>query len=161
MEELNLAFDESWAGSEKVSEVSEQDKQKVRDNSWKAAAVKKQIQADQKKNAQIAEFLSAIVKEFYDTKVIEELVPLLSELDVHFSSIKTVFEPILEQKYTKVSDYIDYLGSQDKLSKKYFKLILAIIKSEKVGHNWDSLKQNGKYDDFMESVKDELNSILS
>ena len=118
MEELNLAFDESWAGSEKVSEVSEQDKQKVRDNSWKAAAVKKQIQADQKKNAQIAEFLSAIVKEFYDTKVIEELVPLLSELDVHFSSIKTVFEPILEQKYTKVSDYIDYLRSQDKLSKK-------------------------------------------
>ncbi len=160
MEDINI-----WWLDEQLwnkQEVSEKDSQKVKEDSKKASKVRRQIKKSQQYNKQMADFLSKLLSKFYDnSEVLTNLSNYFDNLESNFDKVKIIFSPIIENEFKTVADYISYL----KTNKKYFNkvdydLLISVIKSEKIWNKWKLLKEENKYDKFIEFVSNEIKNLL-
>jgi len=161
MEQFDLgALQEDIASN---AEVSEKEKKKVQENNKKAFVAHQAVKKSQQANAEISHFIAKVVIKFFNSqKVIEYLFDYIKNIEEDFSKIKVIFQPILSNKFKRVWEYLDYLNAQkNSLTKEDFNLIFEIIKSEEVGTNWDNLKAQWKYDEFIQNIEAELRRILS
>ena len=159
-EELNLwALSEQW---ESGGEVSEEEKKKVQEDSKKAKQVKKQIQTQQIKAKKLADFLSKVLRRYFEN---EELIVLLynylHELDKREQDLYTIFWPFINwENFQKVSDFVDYLKEKE-IPSEYTNLLLKLIEAEKLWGEqlWSNLKDEDSeisYEDFMKQLEQEL-----
>ena len=157
MENLEIGALQEWITS---IEVSEEEKKKVQEDFKKAFAAQQQVFSNQKKNQELANIISKILKEFFHyDNVIKNLANYVDVKNI--GKLKIIFLPVLEKRFSKVSDYIDYLESNlNNLSKEDKQLIYEVIKTEKIWTNWDKLKKENKYSEFLSSIESELTRIL-
>ena len=161
MEQLDLGALQEGVGS--ASEVSEEDRKRVQKDWKKAFAAHQAVKKDQQANVEFSNFMVQVVTKFFDyTKVIEYLFDYLDNPQKSFPKLKIIFQPILDNKFSKVGQYIEYLQAYKKeLWKKDINLIFEVIKSEKIWTNWDNLKAQNKYNEFIQNIETELKKILS
>jgi len=161
MEQLDLGALQEGVGG--ASEVSEEDKKRVQEDSKKAFAAHQAVKKNQQANAEFSHFMVQVVTKFFDyTKVIEHLFDYLDNPQKNFPKLKIIFQPILDNKFSKVGQYIEYLQAYKKdLGEKEINLIFEVIKSEKIWTNWDNLKAQNKYDEFIQNIEIELKKLLS
>jgi len=104
----------------------------VQEDFKKAFAAQQQVFSNQKKNQELANIISKILKEFFHyDNVIKNLANYVDVKNI--GKLKIIFLPVLEKRFSKVSDYIDYLESNlNNLSKEDKQLIYEVIKTEKI-----------------------------
>ncbi len=155
MEELNNL--DSFAGIGSSAEVSEEEKQRVQEDAKKAAAAKQQVKANQKDNAKKAKFLEKILEKFYyNDSVLANVFSYI--VDWKYEKLYAIFNPVLENKYSKVSEYVDYLLKTGFIDKDDIKLILEVVKSKKIW-NISNLSQD-MFNELIKSVEEELQKNL-
>jgi len=157
MENLELGALQEWITS---AEVSEEEKKRVQEDAKRAFAAQQQVFSNQKKNKELADIVSKILKEFFHyDNVIKNLA---NYLDIkNLDKLKIIFLPVLEKKFSKVADYIDYLEKNlSNLSQEDKQIIYEVIKTEKIWTNWDKLRKENKHSEFLTHIETELTRIL-
>lgn len=164
VEELSL-----WTLDEKSEwkESSEEEKQKIKEDSKKSTQVRKKIKDSQIKWKEIANFLARILWRYYNNwNIINIIHNFLKHIQQEQKNLIVIFSPFLDKdnKFTKINDYILYIKENiKKINENHIELIISIIEFEKLWWEmfWKTLKKEDSdigYEKFIRELKKELKS---
>jgi len=163
-EDFNLwEISENWNPNQE--KVSEEDKKQVAEDAKKAKVAHKQIKKQQKKNNDLAVFLSKVLWRYYnDSQIINYIHWMLNDINKTEKLLYNIFSPfVLDQDIPdKISSYVALIKSNSKkLEDEDVELIWNIIEVEKLGWKvfWKNLKSERSeisYKDFKKQILEEL-----
>ncbi len=166
IEDFNLwEISENWNSNQE--KVSEEDKKQVAEDWKKAKAVHQQVKKQQKKNNDLAVFLSKILWRYYNNpKIINHIHWMLNNIKKTEKLLYNIFSPfVLDQDVPdKISSYVALIKSNfKKIEDEEVELIWDIIEAEKLGWEvfWKNLKSDKSeisYEDFKKQILQELKS---
>ena len=163
-EDFNLwEISENWNSNQE--KVSEEDKKQVAEDGKRAKAAHQKVKKQQKKNNDLAVFLSKVLWRYYDnSQIINHIHWMLNKINKTEKLLYKIFSPfVLDQDVPgKISSYVALIKSNSKkLEDEEVELIWNIIEAEKLGWElfWKNLR-SGKseisYKDFKKQILEEL-----
>jgi len=165
-EDFNLwEISENWNSNKE--KISEEDKKQVAEDGKRAKAAHQQVRKQQKKNNDLAVFLSKVLWRYYNNShIINHIHWMLNDINKTEKLLYNIFSPfVLDQDVPeKISSYVALIKSNSKkLGDEEVGLIWNIIEAEKLGWEifWKNLKSGRSeisYRDFKRQIIEELKS---